>query len=1279
MKTTRNYFLLLFSILLLGVSSSLHGESMDNYEIDNISDEFIEKFVVSPLTTNSTVLTGSGCSITITKAGSFNDANGDGFAQVGETITYTFTVCNDGSEDLFNVTVNDPLSPVAGSIAMLPAMTGSGMSMSGSGASCDATTFSTIYTLSASDIQNGSVSNTGVVNAFDGSGNPINNTSNTVVTTVIGDSGGGENPSILITKSSVLNDENGDGFAQVGETISYSFTVCNTGDVALNNVSIDDIIVSVPGTISLNSSTSGFNCNTTAFSATYTLTQQDLNNEEVINVASVTGTSLGGTEVMDQSNVDVTPLNVEPTDVTNASLEVIKNGFFNDENSDGIAQVGETITYTFRVCNDGDTDVFNITIDDPLVNVVGSIAGLPVATGSGVSCNYSLFAQYTINQNDIDNGQVINIADANGEDGEGNGVSDQSNASVVLLNGDGGIGDNSSISLSKSAEFNDENGDGFGQAGETITYSFIVCNTGDTQVNNISIFDPIAPVTANIASLNSIGQAGSCSITLTSTYTLGANDITAGQVINIATASGRAPNGVLVADTSDDPKNTNEFDANGDGEPDDPTITTFLTDVSETSAKISVQKTGTFNDSNNDGYAQAGETITYTFTVCNEGTEDVMNITLQDPLLNISGGPIDMLVGTGSGTACDMTSFTGVYTLLPSDIVNCQVTNIAVAQGFDSDGNLVSDISDDPFNPFNFDQNGDGNPDDPTVTKLNVEPSSLLGSLGNYVWEDLDGNGMQDINEPGIAGVRVELYNSNGILISVTYTDSAGFYLFENLMSGQYYVKFFAPNDYSFTTSNTGGNNLVDSNVGGSNGFGTTAIITLSQGENDLTIDAGLYRCIPLGELVWYDTNQNSVWDEVENGLNGIKVHVYRFEGGNYELYDVQFTGHKPGTPSDDGYWKICVPPGMYYVQYIIPPFGLVTALPDRGSNDLIDSDVTESNGPGTTATFTLTSGDTKCDLGAGYYPQATLGDRVWYDTNRNGQQEVNEPGAGGVAINVYDSQGRQISNIVTKADGTYTAEYLKDDEYYLEIQPPLGYVATTANATSDDLDSDVDHSHGANTTAAYRTLPGEHTPNVDAGLVSTFVLSTDWLAINADRAEGINTVYWSVASDTDVASYNVERKLGQLGDFESIGQATSAQSDEKKDYSLEDLKSTDDGQYFYRVMMTMFDGSENYSDIVYIEVTDQMDKENLASIYPNPAVNTVTLTVNVQTADSNVSISLINDLGQKVLTNYQLDSKAGIGTHKYSLDVSEYPRGRYIVEMRVGEKRTINKMVLVE
>jgi gliding motility-associated-like protein/uncharacterized repeat protein (TIGR01451 family) len=74
--------------------------------------------------------------------------------------------------------------------------------------------------------------------------------------------------------------------------------------------------------------------------------------------------------------------------------------------------------------------------------------------------------------------------------------------------------------------------------------------------------------------------------------------------------------------------------------------------------KIAVIKTAVFNDDNGDGFAQAGETITFNFTVKNTGDLPLTNITITDPLPGVvlQGGPIALLPG-----ATDSTSFTATY------------------------------------------------------------------------------------------------------------------------------------------------------------------------------------------------------------------------------------------------------------------------------------------------------------------------------------------------------------------------------------------------------------------------------------------------------------------------------------------------------------------------------------------------------------------------------------------------------------------------------------------
>ena len=99
-----------------------------------------------------------------------------------------------------------------------------------------------------------------------------------------------EAPSIAIVKTAIFNDEHTDGYAVIGETISYNFTVTNTGNVPLTNVTITDLlpgIVLTGGPITLSVGES----NSTAFTATYTLTKDDLLLGSVTNQATAFGTS----------------------------------------------------------------------------------------------------------------------------------------------------------------------------------------------------------------------------------------------------------------------------------------------------------------------------------------------------------------------------------------------------------------------------------------------------------------------------------------------------------------------------------------------------------------------------------------------------------------------------------------------------------------------------------------------------------------------------------------------------------------------------------------------------------------------------------------------------------------------------------------------------------------------------------------------------------------------------------------------------------------------------
>lgn len=113
------------------------------------------------------------------------------------------------------------------------------------------------------------------------------------------------------------------------------------------------------------------------------------------------------------------------------------------------------------------------------------------------------------------------------------------------------------------------------------------------------------------------------------------------------------------------------------------------------------------------------------------------------------------------------------------------------------------------------------------------------GSIGDFVWHDLNRNGIQDVGELGKDGVTINLFDAANSPIATATTSSAGSFLFSGLMAGNYSMQFILPANFVFSPSFQGGDPTRDSNVAPGSGF--TNLIALSLGENNLTIDAGMY------------------------------------------------------------------------------------------------------------------------------------------------------------------------------------------------------------------------------------------------------------------------------------------------------------------------------------------------------------------------------------------------------------------------------------------------------
>jgi len=206
---------------------------------------------------------------------------------VGDIITYQFEVCNTGSLPLSNLTVTDPLVTISGfPISLQPGL-------------CNITTFSGSLTITQQDIENGLIANTATVSADTQDGDTVTDQANVDVFLNMA-------PQVELTKRAITT--NIQNPTAIDDLIIYEFEICNTGNVALINVQVDDPLLSISGlpiTLGIGE------CNSTNFTANYFITAADLTNLSVTNSATVTASNGTGIIVSDVSD---DPDSVDPGD-----------------------------------------------------------------------------------------------------------------------------------------------------------------------------------------------------------------------------------------------------------------------------------------------------------------------------------------------------------------------------------------------------------------------------------------------------------------------------------------------------------------------------------------------------------------------------------------------------------------------------------------------------------------------------------------------------------------------------------------------------------------------------------------------------------------------------------------------------------------------------------------------------------------------------------------------------------------------------------------------------
>lgn len=568
--------------------------------------------VTSNSSATTTTLEAARAALTLTKSASPATVSAP-----GARVSYDYLVTNSGNVDVSAVSIVE--SSFSGS-GTLPAPVCPVTALApGTSTTCTAT-----YTVTQADVDAGSVANTAHATALDPQSGTVDSPDSSATVTVT------PAPAISLAKSVTPDDA---ASFVVGQQLTYSFVATNTGSVTLTDVGITEQAFSGTGG-AVNpvcpASAPVPPLGQVTCTATYTLTQADIDTGDLTNTATAHGTPPSGPAVNSAPSTVAVPGDPAP------ALQLEKSA-----TPTTVAAAGDVVDYSFAVTNTGNVTMKDVSVAEtafsgsgPTPVVTCPAAAATMLPGARVVCT----ASYTLTAVDADQSQLTNTAVATGTPpaSAGGPVSSPPSSAVVA------ISESPALSLVKTASPLQATA-----AGQTITYSFAVRNTGDVTVNGVGIaegaFSGTGAAPAPTCPAGAAALAPGATVTCTATYIVTQADADAGRIDNSATATGTSPSGAGV--TSDDSQNVVPIAP-------DPSVT--------------LQKTASVPN-----VTAAGQTVTYTFLVTNTG-----NVTLSSSTV---------IEGRFTGqTVLNPVCPPGVSSLAPGDSIGCTADYVVTQADIDA-------------------------------------------------------------------------------------------------------------------------------------------------------------------------------------------------------------------------------------------------------------------------------------------------------------------------------------------------------------------------------------------------------------------------------------------------------------------------------------------------------------------------------------------------------------------------------------------------------------------
>ena len=423
-------------------------------------------------TVTATEIEDMNAALTVTKT-----ADPTSGVKAGGTVNYTVVVTNSGNVTVKGITLSDTLVTLTDAQKAVGDLT--------PGAS---KTITYTYTVTQGNVDTGLFNNTVTATGKDPENKDVSNSATATV-----------NAEGAEAKLSVTKKASPTSGVKVGETVTYTVEVTNSGNVTVNNLTLTDDHGSPTGFVTELAP----GASTGEITYTYTVTQADVDAGSIVNVVKANATAVRG------SNPDeATATATVTTEAAVPALTVTKTA-----SPDSGVGVGATVTYTVVVTNSGNVTVSGIELDDTLVTLTDDQKAIgTLAPAESKTITYT----YAVTQGDVDAGKIDNTATATGTYG-GDEVTASDDATVTTVE--------SAAALTVTKEASKTSG---ADVGDTITYTVVVTNSGNVTVSGIALSDSLVTLTDAQKAIGTLAPGKDATITYT--YTVTQADVDAGKI-----------------------------------------------------------------------------------------------------------------------------------------------------------------------------------------------------------------------------------------------------------------------------------------------------------------------------------------------------------------------------------------------------------------------------------------------------------------------------------------------------------------------------------------------------------------------------------------------------------------------------------------------------------------------------------------------------------------------------------------------------------------------------